>query len=129
MKISATKNWQSIKKTPSKLFDLLFLCYLKFQSYKFKGNDVYCPICDSTHRDFISNSCPKCDSSVRHRTVWLFLVRKTIFFADNLKFLHFAPEFCFVQKFKKLMNLDYLTADYNAPRAMEKMDMMNISLS
>lgn len=127
MKISEFKNWQSIKKMiPSRLFDFMYYCYLQFRSYKFKGVNIYCPICETTHSSFISNCCPKCDSSIRHRTVWLFLRRKTNFFKNNLKFLHFAPEYCFTQKFKQLKNLDYLNADFNSPRAMEKIDMMNI---
>lgn len=112
---------------PPKLFDFMFYSLLQFRSYKYKGNKVYCPICETNHSNFTSNGCcPKCDSSVRHRSVWLFLLKKTNFFDSSLKFLHFAPEFCFVKKFKKLPNIDYLSADFNSPRAMEKMDMMNI---
>ncbi len=128
MRISDHKHWQSIKKIiPSGLFDFMYHYHLQRRSYKYKGNEVFCPICESKHKSFTSNSCcPSCDASVRHRTVWLFLQRKTNFFTDQFKFLHFAPEFCFVKKFKKVPNIDYLSADFNAPRAMEKMDMMHI---
>ena len=58
--------------------------------------------------------------------MWLFLKNKTNFFSDNLKFLHIAPEYCFLKIFKKMKNLDYLSADLNSPWADIKMDVHNI---
>ena len=51
---------------------------------------------------------------------------KTNFFNDKLKFLHIAPEYCFISLFKKQQNLDYTTADLNSPWADVKMDVHNI---
>jgi ubiquinone/menaquinone biosynthesis C-methylase UbiE len=40
--------------------------------------------------------------------------------------LHFAPELCFIDRFKSLKNLDYISADLESPLAMIKMDIQNI---
>jgi len=53
----------------------------------------------------------------RHRLLWLFLKDKTNFFKDHLKVLHIAPEQCFLPIFKKLPNLEYITADIESPIA------------
>ena len=86
-------------------------------------------MCELKQARFISKSCGNCGAAVRHRTVWLFLQRKTNVFNDNLKLLHFAPEFCFVNRFKKKGNIEYVSADLNAPRAMKKIDISNIPFS
>jgi SAM-dependent methyltransferase len=62
----------------------------------------------------------------RHRLIWLFLKEKTNFFNDKIKFLHIAPEFCFIKLFKNQSNLDYTTADLNSPWADVKMDVHEI---
>jgi len=53
----------------------------------------------------------------RHRLLWLFLKNKTNFFNDHLKVLHIAPEQCFLPIFKKMPNLEYVTADIESPIA------------
>ncbi|MCX8143629.1 MAG: class I SAM-dependent methyltransferase [Bacteroidia bacterium] len=53
----------------------------------------------------------------RHRLLWLFLKNKTNFFNDHLKVLHIAPEQCFLPIFKKMPNLEYITADIESPIA------------
>ena len=40
--------------------------------------------------------------------------------------LHIAPEYCFIKPFKKLKNLDYVTADLISPWADVKLDVQNI---
>lgn len=52
----------------------------------------------------------------------LYLRRKTNFFKENLKVLHVAPEYCFIDRFEKMKNLDYVTADIESPLAKVKMD-------
>ena len=39
---------------------------------------------------------PDSMSLERHRLMWLFMKEKTNFFTDNLRFLHIAPEYCFI---------------------------------
>ena len=52
--------------------------------------------------------------------------RKTNFFTKELKFLHIAPEYCFINIFKKMKNLDYITGDLISPWADIKMDVHEI---
>jgi len=69
---------------------------------------------------------PDSMSLERHRLMWLFLKEKTNFFNANLKFLHIAPEYCFINIFKGMKNLDYTTGDLISPWADVKMDVHNI---
>ena len=62
----------------------------------------------------------------RHRLIWLYLKNKTNFFTVPLKFLHVAPEYCFLRKFKKQKNLTYITGDLISPWADIKMDVRDI---
>ena len=95
MKITDNKNWPKIKKLiPKQLFNLLLDVYYGVQSAGSFGNEVYCPVCERKFRRFKSKSCPKCGAGTRHRILWLFLIRKTDFFKNKLKVLHFAPEYC-----------------------------------
>ena len=100
-----------------------------------KGNNVECPVCGSRYRKFISYGyhtvrknvlCPKCLSLERHRLVWLFLKEKTHFFEKPMRILHVAPEQCFEERFKKLTNIDYITADLESPLADYKCDVQNL---
>lgn len=92
-----------------------------------KGTDVHCPVCEQDFDMFINgHSCPSCGSGKRHRLLYLYLKNETNFFTDKIKALHFAPEHCFFKRFPLLSNLDYLSADLDSPRAMIKVDMMNI---
>ena len=70
--------------------------------------------------------CPSCLSLERHRLMWLFLQKETDFFNASLKVLHVAPELCFLNRFKKLKNLDYITGDLESPLAEVKMDIHQI---
>jgi len=65
---------------------------------------------------------PSTLSLERHRLLWLYLKNETSFFSKNLKVLHFAPEQCFLKRFKKLDNLDYTTTDLLSPIADVKAD-------
>jgi SAM-dependent methyltransferase len=70
--------------------------------------------------------CPNCLSLERHRLIWIYLHQKTGLFTDQMKFLHIAPELCFIHRFEKLDNLDYTTADIESPLAKVKMDIHHI---
>jgi SAM-dependent methyltransferase len=106
-----------------------------FTRFIYKGNNVECPVCGGHFRKFLpygyskvrSNAlCPKCLSLERHRLIWLYLKTKTNFFTDSLKVLHIAPEQCFEERFKKLPNLTYVTADLESPLADYKCDVQKM---
>lgn len=69
---------------------------------------------------------PNSISLERHRLIWLYLKQKTSFFTSNIRFLHIAPEFCFIKRFKRVKTIDYITADLNSPWADVKMDVHDI---
>lgn len=89
-----------------------------------------CPVCGHQFRKFLPYGrkarenalCPNCLSLERHRLMYLFLKQKTNFFSAPLKVLHIAPEICFIKRFEKQENLDYVTADIESPLAKIKMD-------
>lgn len=101
----------------------------------FYGRDRYCSFCRSHVRFFASVGviprpnavCPVCGSFERHRLVWLFFKKHTNLFDQTPKsMLHIAPEPQIERKFKKILNLRYLTADLFNPAAMVKMDITDI---
>ena len=69
---------------------------------------------------------PSTLSLERHRLLWLYLKNETNFFSTTLKVLHFAPEQCFLKRFKTLKNIDYTTTDLNSPIADVKADICNL---
>ena len=58
--------------------------------------------------------------------MYLFLQRETNFFSAPLSLLHVAPEICFIDRFEKKKNLEYITADIESPLAKVKMDIHDI---
>jgi len=69
---------------------------------------------------------PSTLSLERHRLLWLYLKNETDFFTAKKKVLHMAPEQCFINRFKKLKNLDYTTADLYSPIVDIKADILNL---
>lgn len=69
---------------------------------------------------------PSTLSLERHRLLWLYLKNKTNFFTAEIKVLHFAPEQCFLKRFRKLKNLDYTTTDLLSPIADVKADICDL---
>lgn len=129
--MNKTKYWYIVKKAiPKRYYNSLLSVYFRLRSVFYHGKKVTCPICENSFRKFLHNptgQCPKCGSGGRHRTLFLFLQRKTNFFTAKLKVLHFAPEHCFYKLFKSFENIEYLSADLNSSRAMEKIDITNIN--
>ena len=62
----------------------------------------------------------------RHRLMWLYLKQETNFFTENAKVLHIAPEQSFIDRFRKLKNLDYTTSDLESPLADVKADICDL---
>ncbi|MEM6517690.1 MAG: methyltransferase domain-containing protein, partial [Bacteroidota bacterium] len=75
---------------------------------------------------------PSTLSLERHRLLWLYLKNETNFFSaengktDKKSVLHFAPEQCFLKRFKKLKHIRYTTTDLNSPIADVKADICNL---
>ena len=123
-----------LKRVPRKYLQLVSHYGLAVLALFYKGNKVECPVCSARFRVFLpygrksrSNAlCPRCLSLERHRLIWLYLKRKTDFFTKKSKLLHIAPEHCFIDRFEKLPNLEYITADIESPLAKVKMDAHDI---
>ncbi len=109
----------------------------RFLGIFYAGDKVQCPVCRRKYGKFLPYGrgtsardnalCPGCLSLERHRLMYLFMERKTNFFTGSgLKVLHVAPEYCFIDRFEKLPNIGYLTADIESPLAKIKMDIHNI---
>jgi SAM-dependent methyltransferase len=62
----------------------------------------------------------------RHRMMLIYLERETNFFDQKLDVLHVAPEFCFVEKFRDLPNLEYVTGDLGSPWAEHELDVTRL---
>lgn len=72
------------------------------------------------------STCPWCASQPRHRSFLLYF--KTILpTKEQVKLLHFAPEKYLTNFFKKYPNIQYLSVDINARRAMRQEDITHIS--
>jgi len=109
--------------------------FLQFFSLFIRGNNFEDPINGLTYRKLLPYGrmksrknaiAPDSMSLERHRLLWLYLKEKTNFFSKKLKFLHIAPEYCFIDIFKKMDNLDYTTGDLISPWADIKMDVHDI---
>ncbi len=97
-----------------------------------------CPIINRTYRKFLPYGrlhprdnalCPGSLSLERHRLLWLYLKKETDFFTSDKRFLHVAPEQCFLKPFRNAKNLEYITADIVSPLADVKMDLHDIPFS
>jgi len=100
-----------------------------------KGNRFKDPIDNKSFRSFLDYGyvvqrknvlSPSTLSLERHRLLWLYLKNETSFFTKPIKVLHFAPEQCFLKRFRALNNLDYTTTDLFSPIADVKADICNL---
>ena len=101
----------------------------------FKGNQFTDPIDGKSYRKFLPYGygkqrenalSPGTLSLERHRQMWLYLQNETDFFTKNYKVLHIAPEQEFLRKFKKMKNLDYISADLYSPIVDVKADILDL---
>ena len=108
---------------------------LRLISPFYRGNRFEDPISGITYRKLLPYGriisrknalAPDTLSLERHRLLWLFLKKKTNLFTAKLKFLHVAPEFCYLKIFRNAKNLQYVTGDLNSPWADVKMDVHKI---
>ena len=89
-----------------------------------KGFKTFLPYGYGTQRNNVLS--PSTLSLERHRLLWLYLKNETDFFSAEKSVLHFAPEQCFLKRFKNLKNLDYTTTDLESPIADVKADICNL---
>lgn len=103
----------------------------------YAGDRVTCPVCSRSFRKFLPYGrvnprpnalCSGCLSLERHRLMWLYLQETTDFFKRPLQVLHFAPEACFVDRFRAIHGDGYVTADIESPLAQLKIDIHKIPL-
>ncbi|WP_341224659.1 methyltransferase domain-containing protein [uncultured Arcticibacterium sp.] len=124
-----------IRFVPRKYLQLFSHIPLKIYAGFMKGDAVECTVCNGKFKKFLPYGrleprenalCPSCLSLERHRLMYLYLRKKTNFFEQKLSVLHIAPEYCFIDRFEELPNLEYLTADIESPLAKVKMDIEKI---
>ena len=101
----------------------------------YRGSRYIDPINGKSYRKFLPYGyvnirenvlSPGTLSLERHRLMWLYLQRQTEFFTKPAKVLHIAPEQAFYKRFKKLKNIDYITADLYSPLADVKADITDL---
>ncbi|MDZ7607323.1 MAG: methyltransferase domain-containing protein [Cyclobacteriaceae bacterium] len=124
-----------LRKIPRKYIQYVSHYVLRTFAIFYRGNNVQCPVDGRTYRKFLPYGriesrpnalCPSSLSLERHRLMWLYMKEKTNFFSARIRLLHIAPELCFIEKFRKMENLQYLTADIESPLADVKMDVHKI---
>ena len=104
-------------------------------AFLLKGKTYTDPIDGKSFKSFLSYGyeiqrsnvlSPSTLSLERHRLLWLYLKNETDFFTAKKKVLHFAPEQCFLKRFRKLKNIHYTTTDLLSPIADVKADICNL---
>lgn len=112
----------------------LNLLYSEIKRLYYSGKTLYCPCCEYHFRKFLPHGkylrsialCPNCGSLERHRLLLLYLYFNTDFFSEKLRVLHFSPSYALEKRFRKLLNIEYITSDIENPRVTIKMDITNI---
>jgi SAM-dependent methyltransferase len=124
-----------IRFIPRKYLQIFSHFPLKAYSLLMNGDKVECPVCERKLKKFLPYGrlqprdnalCPSCLALERHRLMYLYLKEKTDFFSSQKYVLHIAPEYCFIDRFEKMSNLNYLTADIESPLAKVRMDIEQI---
>ena len=109
--------------------------FLRVLSLFYRGNRFQDPITGITYRKMLPYGrleprenalAPDSMALERHRLIWLYLQDETDFFENKGKFLHLAPEYCFLRLFRKLDKLEYITGDLISPWADHHFDVHNI---
>jgi predicted SAM-dependent methyltransferase len=121
---------------PPKYWFIAGRAHQRLVSIFYLGNQVICPCCNKSYREFLpyvsgkekrfNCTCPNCGSDERQRLIWIYLKNRTDFFSKHYRVLHIAPEIYFQKIFRKMDNLDYISADLCSPIAMIKMDITDI---
>lgn len=133
-----------IKKVTPKFLLNCYRDYCKKKQLKpYRGDKVYCPICNSKFNEFApfglvtrkNARCHTCGALERHRLLWKYLNERTNFFNTNkkIRLLHFAPEKVFYNIFSVSQNIEYNPCDlfpdsyeYGGKIKIIKVDIINI---
>jgi SAM-dependent methyltransferase len=99
----------------------------------FAGDAVECPICEKASRRWISlgldeGMCPRCMSEARHRLLALYMRDELEINTKPMRILHFAAEYCFIRRFRRVPNITHVIADLDPPRGGVKIDITDIPL-
>lgn len=106
-----------------------------FMYILFKGSRFTDPIDGRSYRKFLPYGygnprpnalSPGTLSLERHRQMWLYLQNETDFFTSPYKVLHIAPEQAFVNRFRKLSHIKYISADLFSPIVDVKADVTDL---
>lgn len=109
--------------------------FLQVLSLFYRGNRIEDPITGITYRKILPYGrtrsrenalAPDSMSLERHRLIWLYLKEETDFFTAPHRFLHMAPEYCFIRRFRAEKNLEYVTGDLVSPWADHHFDAHDI---
>lgn len=119
---------------PEKFHPKIREIYFRSRSLLYRGERFACPCCAGYFRKFLpfgnplrhNAMCPRCRSLERHRLLYLYLRNRTNLFSQELRVLHFAPEYIFQKTFGSMPNLDYVSADLYSQYAEVKVDIMKI---
>src|SRR5690554_2328097 len=110
----------------------------------YAGDDVHCPICNSSYREFSpaglskrkNARCHNCDSLERHRLMYVYLKDEVKLFDErsgSLRLLHFAPEDFFYELLSNINSINYTPCDlypelfeFEGKTKVAKVDITNI---
>jgi SAM-dependent methyltransferase len=70
--------------------------------------------------------CPRCMSEARHRLLLLYMRDELEITTKPVRILHFAAEYCFIRRFRRMPNITHIVADLDPPRGGIKMDITDI---
>lgn len=104
-------------------------------SFQYYGNNFYCNCCNKKFRKFLKKGhnprlnaqCPYCFSLERTRVLDFYIEKElNLYKLENIKVLHFAPEYVLFRKLSEIKNITYVDADINPAYARHVFDITNI---
>jgi predicted SAM-dependent methyltransferase len=95
---------------------------------RYYGRRYTCVCCGAMLRDFNGQDCPRCNSRLRHRVIFKYLLDHSDLINGNheIRMLHFAPEYFFQKYFRKFKHIEYYDADLHSSTANYKVDITSI---
>jgi SAM-dependent methyltransferase len=106
----------------------------RYEMVNHRGDAVVCPVCGhsfSAFKDAWNRPhalCWRCGSAERHRALWLYLERHPELLAQAGSLLHFAPEWCLEQRFRRVPDLRYVTTDLDPDKGELQLDITRLAL-
>ncbi|HEY2771883.1 MAG TPA: class I SAM-dependent methyltransferase [Solirubrobacteraceae bacterium] len=106
----------------------------RWEMARHRGDAVVCPVCGhrfSAFKDAWNRPralCWRCGSAERHRALWLYLERHPDLLEAAGSLLHFAPEWCLEQRFRRVPDLRYVTTDLEPGKGELQLDITRLAL-